>query len=135
MLIKKSLGLITCSDPRLKRRDSECLKVDAAITEAVSSQFLGRSEHTCSTEAQQSVDSSGIPTQGLQHLLYLRQALFPTELPPTPTCIYNVIFLHTLTLSTHLIVELNGNWLPHRERFYKTQFSVLTSHSGFYKQF
>ena len=41
--------------------------IEAATTAPVCSQFLGRSEHTCGTEAKWSVDSSEIQTQDLQH--------------------------------------------------------------------
>ena len=46
---------------------SDDWKIGVSCTATICSQFIGKSEHTCGTEPQYSVDSSMIWTQDLQH--------------------------------------------------------------------
>ena len=128
LLIRKNhLGLIARSVRGLKWRDSGCLKGEAAVTAPSCSSVAGRSEHTYGTEAQWSVDSSGIGTQDLYHfrasgrrsnqlsyLLLLPELLF-LFIQFLSTCTnyhYPISFLHMLLSSltgntpTHVILRL-----------------------------
>ena len=87
-----NLVFIAHSVSGLMRRDCGYLIGEAAIPAPSWSQFAGSSEHTCGTEARQSVDSSGVWTQELQHLQ-------PQAVALTNWAISYYLFSNTFTLS------------------------------------
>ena len=66
MLIK--IARLFTHSQKAGRRDSSALRGRLQFLRPCCAQFVDRAEHTCGTEAQQSVDSSRILTKDLQHL-------------------------------------------------------------------